>query len=135
MCHQSSETQDHLVFGCNYAKNIWGRFLTDWQVNVQMTGMEAFVGSLTKLKMSRRLRALFYAMANAVIYNMWLARNRKLYCNKDYHAEDMLKEIKRQIILRVLHLNQYRQNYTSCLDFFYFTKYKEAGHTSTYRNA
>ncbi|KAJ8439779.1 hypothetical protein Cgig2_029039 [Carnegiea gigantea] len=87
------------------------------QVNVQMTGVDDFVNSLTKLKMSRRIRALFYAMVNAVIYNIWLARNRKLFYSKAYPVEDMLKEIKRQVTLRVLHLHQYRQNYTSCLDF------------------
>ena len=95
MCHQSSETQDHLFFRCSYAKSIWGKLFTEWQVSVQMTGMEEFVNSLTKLKMSRRIRPLFYAMINAVISNIWLARNKKLFYSKAYPAEDMLKEIKR----------------------------------------
>ena len=117
MCHQSPETQDHLFFECSFLNNIWERFLNDWQVDIQRTGLEVFVNSLTKLNMPRRLRALFYAIANAVIYSIWLARNRKLYCNKDYPADDILREIMRQIILRVLHLNQHRQKYTICLDF------------------
>jgi len=117
MCQQSSETQDHLFFECSYAKNIWEKFLNDWHVDIERTGLEVFVNSLTKLKMPRRLKALFYAMTNAVIYNIWLVRNRKLYSNMDYPVDEVLKEIKRQIVLRILHLNQYSQKYTSCLDF------------------
>jgi len=95
MCQQSTETQEHVFFECNYAKDIWGMLLTEWKALLQLTGMEACITSLTKLKMPRKIRALIYVMVNAVINNIWLARNRKLFNSKVYPAQDVLKEIKR----------------------------------------
>jgi len=116
LCQQYSETQEHLFFRCSYATKLWEGVLKDWQVNIQLIGMEEFIHSLTKLHMSRRKRALFYAMVNAVIYNIWTARNRKMFNNIAYHTDDALKEIKRQVTLRVLQLHQTTHHYSSCLD-------------------
>ena len=61
-----------------------------------------------KQKMSRKIRALFYAMVNVVIYNIWHARNRKICHNKEYPANEIFKGIKRQITYSVLHLHLYK---------------------------
>jgi len=115
MCYQSIETQEHLFFECHYAKDIWARFLSEWNVQIQLDGMETFISSLNHLKMLRKMRGLMYAGVNAVLYNIWLARNRRIFNSKDYHGQEFLKKIKTQITQRWLQLHQHRQNYTSCI--------------------
>ena len=75
---------------------------TEWSLKLQLDGMEAFINSLIKLKMPKKLRSLIQAMANAVIYHIWLAKNRLLFKNEVYPVQGVLKEIKAQITQRVL---------------------------------
>jgi len=84
--------------------------------------MEAFITSQVKLKMPRKLRRLIQAVANAVIYHIWLARNRMLFKNKVYPTHELLKEIKRQLRQRVLQIHQYRKNYNTCIDYLLHRK-------------
>ena len=89
---------------------------TEWRVDLQLTGLAGFVDSLRKQKMSRKIKGLFHAMVNAVVYNIWHARNRKVYQNKDYPVNEVYNEIKTQITSRVLHVHQYKQRYSMCTD-------------------
>ena len=116
MCNQNLETQDHLFFACEFAQGLWRKMFSEWQVDIQVTGLKSFVKSILQQKMSRKTKGLFYAMANAVIYNIWYARNRMIYYNKDSHVNESFKEIKRQITYRVLHLHQSKTKYTYCID-------------------
>ena len=69
-CQQHTETQDHLFFECPFATELWHLFCTEWNLNLNMDGMEAFIISLRNLTMPRRLRSLIQAMTNAVIYHI-----------------------------------------------------------------
>ncbi|KAJ8421075.1 hypothetical protein Cgig2_031368 [Carnegiea gigantea] len=94
MCQQSTETQEHQFFECKYAKDNWSLLLTEWDVKVQLNGMEAYIRSLTKLQTPRKLRRLIHAVAKVVIYHIWLTRNIILLKNKVYPVQEILKEIK-----------------------------------------
>ncbi|KAJ8452584.1 hypothetical protein Cgig2_004920 [Carnegiea gigantea] len=107
-CQQGIETQEHLFFGCHYAREIWDIFLSEWQLQIQVDGMKNFVKSVTHLKMPRKMRNLMYAGINAVLYNLWHARNSRIFSGKVYPSQDVLKEIKRQVTHRVLQLHQLR---------------------------
>ncbi|KAJ8420080.1 hypothetical protein Cgig2_019936 [Carnegiea gigantea] len=74
--------------------DIWTLLCTKWNFKLQFDGIEAFITSLIKLKMPRKLRSLIQAVANAVIYHIWPARNRLLFKNKVYPVHEVLKEIK-----------------------------------------
>ncbi|KAJ8421919.1 hypothetical protein Cgig2_025305 [Carnegiea gigantea] len=69
-------------------------FFTDWDIMLQRDRMEAFITSLIKLKMRRKLRGLIQAMASVIIYHIWLAKNRMMFKNNVYPAQEILKEIK-----------------------------------------
>ena len=116
MCNQNLETQDHLFFACEFAQGLWRMMFSEWQVDIQVTGLKSFVKSILQQKMSRKTKGLFYAMANAVIYNIWYARNRMIYQNKNSHVNESFKEIKRQITYRVLHLHQSKPKHTHCIE-------------------
>ena len=41
--------------------------------------MGQFIHTLTKLQMPRKMRGVVYAMVNALIYNIWMVRNKTVY--------------------------------------------------------
>ncbi|KAJ8441434.1 hypothetical protein Cgig2_023620 [Carnegiea gigantea] len=81
-CHQNDETQEHLFFECQYAAAIWEDFQKEWGIKLEMTGIEPCLKSLTKLKQSRKMRWVIYALITAVTYNIWKARNHLVFKNQ-----------------------------------------------------
>ncbi|KAJ8422480.1 hypothetical protein Cgig2_017608 [Carnegiea gigantea] len=110
MCQQGLVTHEHLFFECIY-------FCAEWDIILQLDGKGAFITSLIKLRMPRKMRGLIQAMVNAVIYHIWLARNRMIFKNTVYPAQEMRKEIKSQLIQRALQIHQNRKNYNACIDY------------------
>lgn len=119
-CQQSTETHDHLFFECSFATELWQQFCTEWNLNLNLRGREAFITTLKKLKMARKLRSLIQAMTNAVIYHIWQARN--MLFKEYYQVHSILKDIKAQILQRVLQIHQHRQKYKTCIDFLLHRK-------------
>jgi len=102
LCDQNTETQDHLFFECPFAKELWQLTCTEWNLNLNLDGMEAYINSLNKLKMPRKLRSMIQAMTNAVLYHIWHARNKLFFKNEVQPVHSILKDIKARIIQRVL---------------------------------
>ena len=73
--------------------------------------------SRRRLKLSRKFRGLIHALVNAVIYNIWHSRNRKLSNDTTFPAPEVWSDINRQATLRVLQLQQCSKHYSSCVDF------------------
>ena len=46
MCQQSTETQDHLFFTCKKAREIWRETLRDWDMQLQIEGLEQCLASI-----------------------------------------------------------------------------------------
>ena len=116
-CQHHTETQDHLFFECPFAKEIWDRFWEEWRLTLDVRGRETLILSLRNLKMTRKMRCLVQAMSNAVIYHIWQARNMLLFKQETYQVQSILKDLKTQIIQRVLQIHQYNHNYDTCIDF------------------
>ncbi|KAJ8436062.1 hypothetical protein Cgig2_000358 [Carnegiea gigantea] len=91
-------------------------------LNLNKDGKEAFIISLRNLKMPKRLRSLIQVMTNAVIYHIWQARNKLFFKNEPHSVHSILKEIKAQILDRVLQIHQHRHKYTTCIDFLLLRK-------------
>ena len=116
-CQHHTEIQDHLFFECPFAKELWGEFTAEWNLNLDIRGKEALILSLKRLKLTRKMRGLVHAMSNAVIYHIWQARNMLLFKKETYQVSSILRDIKTQIIQRVLHIHQYNHSYNICIDF------------------
>ncbi|KAJ8427720.1 LOW QUALITY PROTEIN: hypothetical protein Cgig2_022194 [Carnegiea gigantea] len=114
---QGPKTHEHLFFECIYARDIWQQFCAEWDIMLQLDGKGAFITSLIKLRTPRKMRGLIQAMVSAVIYHIWLARNRMIFKSTVYPAQEILKEIKSQLIQRVLQIHQNRKNYNACIDY------------------
>ena len=111
MCKQSPETHEHLFFDWPISRDIWNQFCTEWGVLLQLQGKEAFITSLCNMRKPRKMRSLVQALVSAVIYQIWLARNRKIYKNVVYSTHEVLKEIRRHITHKVLQLHQNKEKY------------------------
>ncbi|KAJ8439614.1 hypothetical protein Cgig2_020990 [Carnegiea gigantea] len=116
-CHQKEETQEHLFFECRYAVAIWDGFQKEWGIKLELTGMEPYLKSLTKLKQSRKIRGVIYALFNAVTYNIWKAKNHSVFKNRTLPPQQILHEVRDHITRRILHLHHYKHNYNTCIDF------------------
>ena len=116
MCKQRPETHEHLFFKCTYAREIWSNFCTEWGLQLQLEGREAFIKYMYKMKKPRKMRSLFQALVCAVIYQIWFARNRQCFHNITFPAQEVLTEIRRQVTHRILQLHQHRGNYNACID-------------------
>ncbi|KAJ8422262.1 hypothetical protein Cgig2_029105 [Carnegiea gigantea] len=103
-------------------KDLWTLLRAEWSLKLQLDGMKTFITSSIKLKMPKKLRSLIQAMANAVIYHIWLARNRLHFKNQVYPVQGVLKEIKAQITQIVLQIHQHRNKYNTCIDFLLHRK-------------
>ena len=106
-----------MFFECSFAKEIWSKFCAEWKLTLDVRGREALILSLRNLKIARRLRGLVHAMTNAVIYHIWQARNMLLFKQETYQVHSILKDIKNQIIQRVLQIHQYKHRYNTCIDY------------------
>ena len=84
---------------------------------LQLEGKEAFMTSLIKMKKPRKMRGLVQAMISAVIYQIWLAKNRMIFKNTVYPAQEILKENRTQPTQRVSQIHQNRKNYKACIDY------------------
>ena len=116
-CYQKDETQGHLFFECHYTAMIWKDFQKEWGIKLEMTGIEPCCKSLTKLKQSRKIRGVIYALINAVTYHIWKARNHFVLKIQTFTPQQILQEAREQITQRILHLQQYKHNYNTSIDF------------------
>ena len=69
------EDTDHLFFQCIWAQEMWPSIRNWWPNTIDISNKEAFARSLIKLKKPRGEKQITYAIAAAVIYNIWRARN------------------------------------------------------------
>ncbi|KAJ8429180.1 hypothetical protein Cgig2_011784 [Carnegiea gigantea] len=102
-----------------YYKDLFGK---KEHYRTQMTGIEQCIKSLTKLQMPRTMKAVLYAMINAVIYHIWMARNKLMLKDQTYLAKKILKEAREQITQRILHLQQHSQKYTTSIEYMLYRK-------------
>ena len=117
ICKQSPETHKHLFFNCPFARDIWNQFSIEWGVLLQLEGKEAFITYLCNMRKPRRMRSPIQVLVSAVIHQIWLARNRKIYKNVVYSTQEVLKEIRRQITHRV-NFTRIRKNVELALNFY-----------------
>jgi len=116
MCKQCPETHEHLFFECPYAKEIWSMFCTEWGLQLQLEGRDALIKSIYQMKKSRKIKSLIQALVSAVIYQIWFAWNRQCFHNTTFPAQEVVKEIWRQVIHRILQLHQHKGKYKACID-------------------
>jgi hypothetical protein len=105
MCNQESETAAHLILHCNFARQVWDKMENWTQHLVQLPGyglevMEWWEKGLAHLpKKTRRLKA---ALMIYCAWNIWKARNRKVFDNKSLTPAEVLQEIKAEVHCRTL---------------------------------
>jgi len=72
--------------------------------------------SLQKLEVPRRDKQITYAVIAVAFYQIWRARNEKIFSSHQRTVQDYFKHIKDQIIQRILTLSRISKKYDRCID-------------------
>lgn len=91
LCNEAEETQDHLLFQCKFAAEVWGKMLQWMGYNRQP---EAWLAELQRREIQgSRPRHMFYRMGFSIsIYLIWKARNYKRFQNMIVQVDDIVKQ-------------------------------------------
>ena len=113
ICHGAAETHEHLFYKCQWAAEIW-RGIAHWLQIPLQRAEEGWFNGLLWIKGSKRWKRIIYMVNTAVIYDIWAARNNLIFHGTVTNAEYTSRQIKVQIIQRVLYIAQGNPKYTGC---------------------
>ena len=116
LCGTASEDMDHLFFGCSWAIDLWQKIKVWWPPTILTTGIDSMLHHLQKLEGPRRTKQITYAITAAVFYQIWRARNEKIFSSHLRTAQAVFKQLKDQLIQRILILNRISRKYDKCIE-------------------
>ncbi|KAJ8436671.1 hypothetical protein Cgig2_006381 [Carnegiea gigantea] len=105
---------------CTFVQQIWTQFQQNWGVKIHNAEMGQFIQSLSNLQMPRKRRGVIYTMVNALIYNIWMVRKKTIFKGSPFPVNRILREVKEQVIQRILHMNSHSYKYNACLDYLLY---------------
>ena len=102
LCHGIEETASHLFFGCQFSSACL-EYIKEWiQWKSKKINLEELLKWINKSKRSSRFRKdVQRAIVAACVYQIWRARNEKLWIQKIENVEQTVKCIKQGSINRI----------------------------------
>ncbi|KAJ8426692.1 LOW QUALITY PROTEIN: hypothetical protein Cgig2_016842 [Carnegiea gigantea] len=98
LCGEAEEDMNHLFFKCKWAREYW-QVIHRWlSSSIDTNSMDIFLHSIRKLKGSRGMRMIAYAIIAAVIYQIWRIRNEKIISHHQLPVQTQCKHTKDHII-------------------------------------
>ena len=116
LCETEEEDQDHLFFGCRWAKDYWLTLNSWWPTGIVFSCSNAFIFSLLHLKAPKREKMITYAIAAAGIYQIWRTRNEKTFAHHLIPVHTQFQLTRQHIIHRIFTLNRISRKYDKCID-------------------
>ncbi|KAJ8427228.1 LOW QUALITY PROTEIN: hypothetical protein Cgig2_028752 [Carnegiea gigantea] len=110
MCNASEEDDDHIIFQCRYAKEVWAH------INKWWPGAKNNIDDIPKIGDPAEKRNITYAVTTTTVYLFWLARNQQVFQGQIMPAETAAQMIKEQISQRILFLNMQTGKYSIYID-------------------
>ncbi|KAJ8426022.1 hypothetical protein Cgig2_017104 [Carnegiea gigantea] len=89
---RAEEDLEHVFFNCGWAQAFWQEIISWWPIPISLQGF------------------------TTTIYQIWRARNLRIFENKDLPLQATVAQTKEQIIQRILFLNSKSGKYTDCID-------------------
>ena len=115
LCNREEEDAEHLLFRCDYAKEVRTELGKWWQLAVFTADLDQVTDVLCKLRGKSRT-AITYAIFAAGVYYIWRARNAIAFQHLTWPSSKVVWEIKEQIRMRILYLNSISGKYTKQID-------------------
>ncbi|XP_039052924.1 uncharacterized protein LOC120194796 [Hibiscus syriacus] len=102
MCGIEPECRDHMFFGCNFAKDLWGAILALCGVYRGACSWESELSWATYCFKGKSLIARVFRLAWAGhVYSIWKERNCRLYGGSARSVDALLQDIKAVIRIRL----------------------------------
>lgn len=106
---------DHLFFSCRWAKEYWQAIKQWWPTTIVTSSTSSFMHSILNLKVSKREKIIAYAIYAAGIYQIWRARNERIFAQHQLPVHAQFQHKKNHITHRILTLNRLTAKYDKCI--------------------
>jgi hypothetical protein len=105
LCSQEPETASHLILHCSFARQIWDR-MAAWTANLIQIPAQGIAildwWQKELVHLSKKARKLKAAMMIYGAWNIWKARNRRVFEQKTLTPAEVMQEIKMEVNCRKL---------------------------------
>jgi len=105
LCDQEPETASHLILHCSFARQVWDR-LARWTgdlISLPDQGLQVMEWWESELAhLPRKIRRQKAAIMIYAAWNIWKARNHRVFDNKDATPADVMQELKLEMNWRRL---------------------------------
>lgn len=113
-CSMDDENENHLFFTCPYAQSLWKEIADWWSPMPVVQDSLQLIHQLRAPKGPSSLKKITSAVITAVIYHIWVARNKLVHKNQRTSEHLNVKRVKDQVRNRVLFLIRLLEN-TLCI--------------------
>ena len=111
LCEEAEEDMDHLFFSCRWAKDYWQAIKQWWPTTIVTSSTSSFIHSILNLKGPKRQKTIAYAIYAAGIYQIWRARNEKIFAQHQLSVQLQFKHTRNHIKQSILTLNSITRKY------------------------
>ena len=103
------------MYYCIGVKEVWGG-VRQWFKLQYKAEWKQWIQYLLDLKAPKAFKDCVYATFNTVVYNIWWARNQRIFHEKQHTQAYILNQVRDQMLQRILFLNRRFSKYNTCID-------------------
>ncbi|WMV56909.1 hypothetical protein MTR67_050294 [Solanum verrucosum] len=117
MCdEQVMETTVHLFEECKWTLAVWHEINQWTRTTIQINGITRMLDKIKVKHWVQFKKEIMAAICGAALYHTWRARNWKKFKGRNVHTEEVVLQIKKEVIGRLSLLNKSKQAH-KCRDF------------------
>jgi len=117
MCdEQVMETTVHLFEECKWTLAVWHEINQWTRTTMQINGITRMLDKIKVKHWVQFKKEIMAAICGAVLYHTWRARNWKKFKGRNVHTEEVVLQIKKEVIGRLSLLNKSKKAH-KCRDF------------------
>ncbi|XP_071733908.1 uncharacterized protein [Rutidosis leptorrhynchoides] len=92
ICISETETVNHALLHCCEVKKVWNSIEKWWNMDINTSSLSATLASTPNLINSLMGKSIWQATMWVVAYQIWIARNKKVFTRVRWNQNDILNE-------------------------------------------
>ncbi|GJW77335.1 RNA-directed DNA polymerase, eukaryota, reverse transcriptase zinc-binding domain protein [Tanacetum coccineum] len=94
LCNVCADSHDHLFFGCNYSKKVWGKIKVKGKMGIDSDNLNSLVLQLyINLHKNKILLIVNKLILSSTMYHIWMERNKRNFQNLLRYDEELYEAI------------------------------------------